>query len=308
LLIHSISMVRNEADIVGLNIRYHLSLGIDRMIIVDNGSTDGTDRILKELSDRDPRIRWSRDDGPFLPSRVMTGLAREALREGADWIVPIDADEFWYAPKGNFRKVLEEAKASVLVAQVVNFVQRREQDESSPDALLHMTRRAPSPIGPPGHGQGLVESRRIGFVEKMYPPKCLSRPTEDIEIETGHHKVYGVDGPRVETGEVLCLHAPIRSRAALKERVESASRAAAAGRKPGQGRNRRRLAKLDGENEVEQEWQANSYQDDNLDVYGERHPVVFDPRLRGAVAPFVAQPLWRRLYRRLWRTNGGKGT
>jgi hypothetical protein len=35
---------------------------------------------------------------------------------------------------------------------------------------------------------------------------------------------------------------------------------------------------------------ANSYQDDNLDVYGERHPVVFDPRLRGAVAPFVAQP------------------
>lgn len=301
-------MIRNEADIVGLNVRYHLSLGLDRMIIVDNGSTDGTDRILQELSGQDPRVRWSRDDGPFLPSRVMTGLAREALREGAAWVVPIDADEFWYAPKGGFRKVLEETKANVLVAQVLNFIQRREQSESSPDALLHMTRRTSSPVGPPGHGQGLVESQHIGFVEKMYPPKCISRPTEEIEIETGHHKIYGVDGPKVETEEVLCLHAPMRSRTALRERVESASRAAAAGRKPGQGRNRRRLAELDGENAVEQEWAANSYQNNHLDVYGEKHPVLFDPRLRDAIAPFLPQPLWRRVYQRFGRLTGSAGT
>lgn len=308
MLVYGISMVRNEADIIRLNVLYHLSLGLDRITVVDNGSTDGTDRVLERLSKENHRVTWVRDDGPFLPSRVMTRMAREAFREGADWVVPIDADEFWYAPKGNFREVLEGSKAGLLVAQAVNFIQRRDQTESSPEALAYMTRRAASPVGPPGHGQGLVEEHKIAFVEKMYPPKCISRASDSIEIETGHHKVYGVDGPRVETEELLCLHAPIRSRAALAERVRSAARADEAGRKPGQGRNRRRLAGLQGESDIEREWEANSYQDGFLDVYGKKHRVVFDPRLRNAVAPFLQQPLWRRLYWNLEKWARGLGT
>src|SRR5215207_2310644 len=159
-------MVRNEADIVRLNVLYHLSLGIDRIVVVDNGSTDGTDRILKQLSIEDTRVGSWRDDGPFLPSKVMTELAREAFRAAADWVVPIDADEFWYAPANDFRALLRNRKAGVLAAQAVNFIQRREQRGSSSEGLLHMTRRVASPVGPPGRGQDLVEAREIGFVEK----------------------------------------------------------------------------------------------------------------------------------------------
>ena len=32
-----------------------------------------------------------------------------------------------------------------------------------------------------------------------------------------------------------------------------------------------------------------------VDVYGEKHPVVFDPRLRDAVSPFVSRSLWNKL-------------
>lgn len=298
-------MIRNEADIIGLNIRYHLSLGVDRIIVVDNGSTDGTDKLLQQISSRDSRVSWSRDDGPFLPSVVMTKLAREAFEAGADWVVPIDADEFWYTPTGSFREVLRGSKAGVLAAQAVNFVQRRGQRESSPTAPLYMTRRSASPIGPPGHGQTLVEALEIAFVEKLYPPKCICRPTAQVEIETGHHKIYDANGPREDTEDLVCLHAPIRSKAALQERILSAGRAAEAGRKKGQGRNRRRLAELQGEAAVEQEWAANSYRRDHLDVYGEKHPVLFDPRLRDAVAPFLRQPLWKRLYRRLSQMSNG---
>ena len=267
--VFGISMIRNEADIVGLNIRYHLSLGVDRIVVVDNGSTDGTDRLLQQISSSDSRVSWSRDDGPFLPSVVMTRLAREAHEAGADWVLPIDADEFWYAPAGDFRGVLRDAKAGVLAVQAINFIQRRRQRESSPTAPLYMTRRAASPVGPPGHGQTLVEAHEIAFVEKMYPPKCV------------------------------CLHAPIRSRMALRERIRSAGRAAEAGRKKGQGRNRRRLAGLQDDSAIDQEWAANSYEGDFLDVYGEKHPVLFDPRLRDAVAPFLPQSPWRKVYHRL---------
>jgi len=282
-LVYGVSMVRNEADLIRLNVLYHLASGIDRMLVVDNGSTDGTDEILQQLSLQHAEVRWSRDDGPFLPSRVMTKLAREAFEEGADWVVPVDADEFWHARGGDLRRVLENEEVGVLRAQAVNFIQRRSQRESSPDALIYMTRRTELPVGPPGHAQSLVESRKIAFVEKAYPQKCICRPTAEVKIETGHHSISGADGPTMRTERIVCLHAPMRSRAALVERVTSASRAAAAGRNPNQGRNRRRLAALRDEKAIDEEWAANSYEDDFLDVYGDKHPVVFDPSLRDAL-------------------------
>lgn len=294
-LVYGISMVRNEADIIRLNVLYHLASGIDRMLVVDNGSTDGTDKVLKQLSLQHAEVRWFWDDGLFLPSRVMTKLAREAFEEGADWVVPIDADEFWHAPGGDLRKVLENAAAGVLRAQAVNFIQRRSQRESSPDALIYMTRRTASPVGPPSHAQSLVETRQIAFVEKAYPQKCICRPTAEVAIETGHHSISGANGPRMRTEEIVCLHAPMRSRDALVERVTSASRAAAAGRNPNQGRNRRRLAALKDEMAIDEEWTANSYEDDFVDVYGEMHPVIFDPCLRDAVSPFISRSFWKKL-------------
>jgi hypothetical protein len=42
-------------------------------------------------------------------------------------------------------------------------------------------------------------------------------------------------------------------------------------------------------------------------VYGQHHPVVFDPRLRDVVAPFVPQPFWKRLYGSLGRLTGSTG-
>ena len=304
MLVYGISMIRNEADIVRLNVLYHFSLGVDRRVIMDNGSTDGTDRVLKELSERDSRVRWTRDEGPYKQSEIHTELAREAYREGADWVVQIDADEFWYAPGGDFRGVLAESKAGVLRAQFLNFIQRRDQREASPDALLYMTRRAASPVA---RAQDLVEARKLAFVEKLPPPKCVSRPSEEIQIETGNHKVYGANGPIEETNELLCLHAPIRSRAALEERVRTANRPAEAGRKRGQGRYRRTyLARFEGEAEIEREWEANSYRGNYLDVYGQRHRVVFDPRLREAVAPFIPHPFWKKLHWRLERLRRNK--
>jgi glycosyltransferase involved in cell wall biosynthesis len=295
LLVYGISMIRNEADIVRLNVLYNSAVGIEHRLIVDNGSTDGTDRVLKELSRRDPRIRWTRDDGPYRQTEIHTELAREAYEAGADWVVQIDADEFWYTPNGDLKSILARSEVGVLRAPVLNFIQRRGQRESSPDALLHMTRRAAKPVGK--GAQDLVESRHLGFVEKKYPRKCISRPTAEIRIEAGNHKVYDADGPSENTNKVFCLHAPLRSRAALVERVRTAGRPAAAGRQPGQGRYRRMLAELQDEHALEEHWAANSYEGDFLDVYGEKHAVLFDPRLRDAVAPFLPQSPWRKIYR-----------
>ena len=45
-------IVRNEADIIEDNLRYHRAQGVDFFIVLDNGSTDGTVEILERTSER----------------------------------------------------------------------------------------------------------------------------------------------------------------------------------------------------------------------------------------------------------------
>ena len=89
--VYGLLVARNEADIIRTNVLYHLSLGLDRILIVDNGSSDGTDRVLRELA-RDPRVRWTRDEGLWYAGQLFTKIAREAKGECADWVVPMVAD------------------------------------------------------------------------------------------------------------------------------------------------------------------------------------------------------------------------
>jgi glycosyltransferase involved in cell wall biosynthesis len=41
-MIYGVMLVRNEADIIRANLLHHLASGIDHVLVVDNGSTDGT--------------------------------------------------------------------------------------------------------------------------------------------------------------------------------------------------------------------------------------------------------------------------
>jgi glycosyltransferase involved in cell wall biosynthesis len=291
-----ITMVRNEEDIVDLTIRHHLRIGCDRILVVDNGSTDQTPAILHRLEKQDDRIAWTSDPGPYRQSEVVTELAKTAKRLDADWVVPFDADEFWWCkPDTTLRTVLRDAddEVAVFVAPVVNFVQRRNQLSSSRRALLHMRMRA-IPVPPAEEAMELVIGQKIGFVEIEYPPKTIFRADEEIVVGTGNHGVSGAPGHALLTSAVACLHAPLRSRHALVQMVEHGRRVSQASSNPSLGWQSRRWLELwdNGGSEgawLDHEWSANSYLEGSLDVYGKRHRVEYDERLRSAIRPL----LWR---------------
>lgn len=293
--VYGLSMVRNEADIIRVNVLYHLSMGFDRLLIVDNGSSDGTRRALRRLG-RDPRVRWTRDRGPFRQGEIFTELAREAFREGADWVTPVDADDFWYARGVHFKRVLEESGAAALRVRHVDFIQRREQRESSPDELLYMTRRVPEPVDR-ARARDLLHSGQVSYIEMARLPKIISRASEAIKMVKGAHSIGGIEDPIEETDRMLILHVPLRSLAHLESRASSADRRFGTDAALGPGWHARRWQRLEKEFGLEAEWAANSYDaDDCLDVYGVPHRTVFDPTLRDAVTPFLRQPSpWRRL-------------
>jgi glycosyltransferase involved in cell wall biosynthesis len=285
--LYGVSMVRNEADIIRVNVLYHLSIGFDRLLIVDNGSTDGTDLILRGLG-KDPRVRWTREPGPFRQGLIFTQLAREAFKEGADWVAPVDADDFWYPLRNDFKSTLASSSASVLRVQHIDFVQRREQRESSFDNLCYMTRKVAEPIQRREGYEDLLAANQISYIELARMPKTISRSSEDIRMVKGAHRVDGVDSRVQETDEIVLLHAPLRSLAQLEAKADTAIRRGSQGAlTSGRGWHARRWQRLKEEGRLEQEWAANSYENDCLDVYGKLHPLVYDTALRDAVASFI---------------------
>jgi xanthine/CO dehydrogenase XdhC/CoxF family maturation factor len=286
--ITGITLVRDEADILRISLLHHLALGCDDILVVDNGSSDGTRRLLGRLSRRHP-IAWTADDGPYRQAEITTELAREATRAGADWIVPFDADEFWWSSAGELRAALAASSAGVLRAPVVNFVQRRRQRRSSALAVAHMTWRAQA-AGTPETAQELVEAGEIAFVEVAYSPKHVARAAEDIQISKGNHGVFGVPGAVEDAPWLLCLHAPLRSHAGLAAKAATAPRVYEVDPDPGTQWQTKRWGRQAAEGRLDEEWAANSQAHGTLEVHGRSRPLIADTTLRDVVRPWLPPP------------------
>jgi Glycosyl transferase family 2 len=287
----ALMIVRDEADLLGVNLAHHRALGIDEFWIIDNGSTDATTDILRKAAADHDSIRWQRDDGLFAQPEMTTALARDAQRAGADWVVAIDADEFWVTDGRPLHEILGATDLGIgsLAAEVVNYVQGRWVTSAGPGSLLTMTRRAPASVGTNVEAQWLVENRHAAYVETAYPPKLVSRATDAISISAGNHMVDGVDGAVEATDAIVCLHAPLRARDRITVKGLHADRMPSDSFPSGDGWQPRRWRALPPER-IEAEWWANSYDDIDLDVFGHLHPLIVDTRLRDAVVPHMSWP------------------
>ena len=85
-------------------------MGVDRFLIVDNGIHDGTGAVLGAWR-AIGRSAGRSVSGPARQSQLLTELAREAYLGGADWVLPIDVDEFWWGDTGNLRSELQGSPA-----------------------------------------------------------------------------------------------------------------------------------------------------------------------------------------------------
>lgn len=89
----AVSMVRDERDIIGYTVQHLLDQGVDRVVIADNLSTDGTPALLRELFGDLVEVRKD-DDLAYRQAEKMSALAEYAADPG-DWVIPFDADEAW---------------------------------------------------------------------------------------------------------------------------------------------------------------------------------------------------------------------
>jgi hypothetical protein len=162
--------VRDEVDIIELNLRYHAGQGIDEFIVTDNGSTDGTLEVLERWRD-DGRLRLisepSTEDFRDKGHDWVTRMGRMGADVGADWVLHADADEFWWPAGGDLKEGIASVgdRFGAVVAPRTEFVAR--------------------PDGPGPFWERLT----VREARSALRPKVAHRPEPDLRLRRGAHDV-----------------------------------------------------------------------------------------------------------------------
>jgi len=254
-------LLRDEEDIVRENLDFHLSQGVDRVIVTDNGSEDGTVEILREYEERGVVRLVLEPADDYSQGRWVTRMARLAAGEGADWVINNDADEFWWPRSGTLRSTFEGLgpDVGILVAHRANFAPRPEDGRPFWERMTLRERESLNPLGKP------------------LPPKVAHRADPAVTVVQGNHRVEGVElGERVDDGSIEILHYPMRTYAQFENKIVKGGRAYARNRElPDRtGRTWRRLY---------ERWEAGElrdYYEGQLASKGGGDELVEDPRLR----------------------------
>lgn len=199
-----ITKVKNEADIIEYFIRYHLNI-VDTIVVIDNGSVDGTYEIINSLISEGHDIRFVNDGySDFDAYRLANQYTEKYIREtNADYVVFVDADEFLATEDGsNPRDIIcEMDKNSMHLTYWKTFLYRQDVDVFSFDKF-----------------QSYRDESFESFTKIIAPAKLLL--DKNIIITAGNHSFKCDEDISVITNRKLkFLHFPIRSMKQYKKQI-----------------------------------------------------------------------------------------
>ncbi|MBA2294009.1 MAG: glycosyltransferase family 2 protein [Actinobacteria bacterium] len=195
-------VVNDEVDLIETWLRYHFAAGVELVIATDHRSVDGTTDVLRAY-EREGRVVLLREEGEvFRQAEWVTRMSRlAATSHGADWVVPSDADEFWWPRPGGFAEILAAvpSRFGVVRGLMRHFVLR-----PGPQPFFErMTHRARPTVdlASPYHAQ----------------VKIVHRGVPDASVSVGNHDAEGA-GLRVlrEWFPFEVLHYPLRDARQLR--------------------------------------------------------------------------------------------
>ena len=209
-------LVRNEEDILVMNIEHHLRQGVDFFIVTDNCSVDSTCKILQSYVDRGVMEVVNEPSDNYAQAVWVTRMAQRAVQLSADWIFHADADEFWVAaqPGRSLRDVILELGCESPLWNVHRW-----------NAALHRGDDRKGWINP--SWVKFFDTESINQHGHSLPPKVLHRAKEGVQVAQGNHSVIwpssGVTPS--ECRDLVILHFPYQGYQNYEKKIVQGGRA-----------------------------------------------------------------------------------
>jgi glycosyltransferase involved in cell wall biosynthesis len=197
-----VMVVRDHADIIDSNLRWHFDHGVEFAIVTDNGSTDGTLEILQR-HEREGRLLLLQDPSDLMEGAMLTRMAMLGREQyGAEWILPVDGDELFVPSRGSLQDHLERDGVNLWSVPTVNFVPTVHDDAADPNPVTRLSYKVGRPPAIP----------KLPYLLKRIQRKILFKAADLIAIRDGSHKADMRNERRGAATDISVYHYPIRSR------------------------------------------------------------------------------------------------
>lgn len=154
-------ILKNEELAVEEWVRHYLWQGADKIILIDNGSTDSSPEQIKSLA-KDKRISYICLERPYRQrEHYWSAIKRFGIRDKWKWLLIADLDEFWFSKDG---KPIKEKLADYKDFDVVycNWSVFGCQDKAKHPKSLRQSLLFRNPIlGNNKHKKYLVRAKKI---------------------------------------------------------------------------------------------------------------------------------------------------
>ena len=209
-------MVRNAHDLAGLICGHYLRIGLGHIRIIDDGSSDGTCRLLSDLARKEKRISLHRvDNTEFHQARLMSEAANELILAGFSLILPFDVDEFWDVSGPALEKRYADRSEIAFTGRRTNFVHSAAATRARRCYLLGVKYSAPilADATP-----DMIMTYKRPWVCAPMPSKVGFKSARAVELDKGQHRL--IVGPtEIDDHPYEVFHLPLRSKSELMKRA-----------------------------------------------------------------------------------------
>jgi glycosyltransferase involved in cell wall biosynthesis len=216
--------VKDEREVLPHCIAHLRGIGVGRIMAIDCGSTDGSLEWLQEnASDLLQVTRFSDlDPDAAAWERLNMRLAGEA---NADWVLFLDADEFWIPASGSLRHVDGLADADLLRVDRFNVAVGPAGPLAGPDGLPSDPGQLSLIVDPVPEFRSRLESEpELPWIRGVPLPKIMARASAIGGLADGGHDLSAHPGRelrRVKPADLLVAHLPFSNLPRFQRKLDN---------------------------------------------------------------------------------------